>query len=617
MNDHEKTIEQLLREITNLRERLDVSESRHKQTEEALRNSDQRYHDLVGITIDFVWEVNQDNVFTYLSPQVEDLLGYKPEELLGKTPFDLMPPEETQRALKVSREIVRSQKHFSGLEVTHLAKDGRQVVVELSAERISNSDGTHLGYRGISRDVTERKEAQQAIKRSHEELAIIQDGMADGFIVATEGDRQIIRANPAVCRMLGYSPEEMLSLSIADIHPAETLSHSLERFDLHAKGHVDQAQNIPVLREDGSVFLADISTNRITYNGRPCLIGFLRNVTERANAVEKLRESEETARALINATTESEFLIEPDGTIVTLNETAAARLGGTVDGLIGQCGYDFMPPGVARARRRQCDHVLNTGRALRSEDERDGIAFYSCIYPVFDHSGKVVRLAIYAQDVTERKKAEEALREEHARLQRNLEASDRELKMIAYEIHDGIAQMLVASIMLLDIEYPDESGADTKKMLAKCIAEVRRLIARVRLPLLDEAGVVAAIRNLVTESNEQFSADVEFDCRLKTERMEPVFENSIYRIVQEGIANAQRHSNSKRIVVRLVEDDNLVKIEIRDWGTGFDVDGVKGKFYGLDGIKERARLLGGHAKIESTPGVGTRILAEFPLPANV
>ena len=63
MNDHEKTIEQLLREITNLRERLDVSESRHKQTEEALRNSDQRYHDLVGITIDFVWEVNQDNVF--------------------------------------------------------------------------------------------------------------------------------------------------------------------------------------------------------------------------------------------------------------------------------------------------------------------------------------------------------------------------------------------------------------------------------------------------------------------------------------------------------------------------------------------------------------------------
>jgi signal transduction histidine kinase len=145
------------------------------------------------------------------------------------------------------------------------------------------------------------------------------------------------------------------------------------------------------------------------------------------------------------------------------------------------------------------------------------------------------------------------------------------------------------------------------------VIETRRLIGGLRPPVLDESGVVAAIENLVYEAREPGGPKIEFASDVQFDRLEPTLENAVFRIVQECLTNACRYSKSERIVVCLGQKNGHLCIEVRDWGAGFDPRAVRGPHYGLRGIRERARLLGGRAVIRSAPGKGTRVLVELPL----
>lgn len=217
--------------------------------------------------------------------------------------------------------------------------------------------------------------------------------------------------------------------------------------------------------------------------------------------------------------------------------------------------------------------------------------------------------------------ANEQLLREQRLLKQSLKMHDRERQVIAYEIHDGLAQQLVGADMALQLaggalgregraKTNYETGMD---MLARCISETRRLIHGVRPPLLDEEGVVAAIRNLLTEDTHGDGPEPEFRHPANLQRMEPVLENAVYRIIQEAVTNARQHSGSDRIEVTLALEEDFLHLAVQDWGRGFDVKQKKGKAMGLRGIKKRAKLLGGRAKIESETGRGTRVLVDLPL----
>ena len=106
---------------------------------------------------------------------------------------------------------------------------------------------------------------------------------------------------------------------------------------------------------------------------------------------------------------------------------------------------------------------------------------------------------------------------------------------------------------------------------------------------------------------------IDFRSRVTFSRLNPVVENVIYRIVQEGLSNARNHSKSKKIVVSLVQRGERLRIEVRDWGVGFDPKTVPENHFGVDGIRERARLLGGKCNIKSKPGEGTVVVVELPV----
>jgi two-component system, NarL family, sensor histidine kinase UhpB len=241
---------------------------------------------------------------------------------------------------------------------------------------------------------------------------------------------------------------------------------------------------------------------------------------------------------------------------------------------------------------------------------------------MWDPAGNPIRFAGAIRDITETKRIEAALRSEQKLLRQLLNVHERERQLFAYEIHDGLSQQVTGSLMHLEAsgQAADLTSAFARRefeegvrLLREAVSEARRLLSGLRPPILDESGVVAAIEYLVTEVR-HLIGDVTFSHEVQFQRLAPPLESAIFRIVQEALNNIRVHARAKHVQVSLVERDQRLRLEIVDDGIGFDPQRVGDEHFGLQGIRERARLLDGHATTDSTPGQGTRIVVEFRLP---
>ena len=217
---------------------------------------------------------------------------------------------------------------------------------------------------------------------------------------------------------------------------------------------------------------------------------------------------------------------------------------------------------------------------------------------------------------------QQAWQRERTTLYGLLESNDRERHLISSEIHDGLAQQLAGALMQFEafrsVQDTDPQRAAAAlalgvQLVREANAEARRLISGLRLPQLDEGGVLAAIENLCAESNRRHETKIEFSANVAELELSPMLENTVFRIVQECVANACRHSQSEKAKVELRQHDDQLRIEVQDWGVGFLVDGVGAGHFGLEGIRQRAKIFGGQAIIKSSPGTGTNIIVELPL----
>ena len=288
----------VLNELLAVQERVVIEQSAKlehtlqelREAKDAANASEDWLRRLVETVNDWVWEVNCSGVYTYVSPRVRDILGYKPEEVVGRTPFDLMPQEEAKRLAPVVEELIAAKKPMLSIENTCAHKDGHLVVLETSGLAFFAPDGTLMGYRGVDRDITARKQVEKALRGSQERYRVISEGSPHGILIADSETRQFAYANPCMCRLLGYTEKELLQLGVADIHPQDSLGHVASEFESQVRGEKALAAELPCLRKDGTVFYADVTAGPIIlYGGQECIVGFFADVTERKRAQEKLK----------------------------------------------------------------------------------------------------------------------------------------------------------------------------------------------------------------------------------------------------------------------------------------------------------------------------------------
>lgn len=346
-------------------------------------------------------------------------------------------------------------------------------------------------------------------------------------------------------------------------------------------------------------------------------------VTKRKRAEEALRDSEGTVRALLNAIPEVVILLDLEGTILELNEVAAARLGKPVEEFVGTCAFSLFSPELARPRRARLQQTVRSRKPVHFEEYRNGVFFESTCYPILDARGQVERVAVLARDVTPQKRAQEALQQEGHRLRRLLEMHERDRRLMAYEIHDGFVQALTGALMNLESgrqmlgdgcpEPACRSFDRAADLLRESLAEARRLMGGLGPSILHEFGLISAVDNLIFETQHNSDLEIEYSRKLPWERLAPPLEAALYRIVQESLNNVQRHSRSQKVRIRLEQRDDRVRVEVEDWGIGFDPRNVRSHCFGLEGIRERARVFGGEATIDAAPGKGTRVVVELPV----
>jgi PAS domain S-box-containing protein len=243
-------------------------------------------------------------------------------------------------------------------------------------------------------------------------------------------------------------------------------------------------------------------------------------------------------------------------------------------------------------------------------------------FPVRNERGEVYRVAGITEDITARRLIEDKLRAEERTLSKLLDLQERERKLLAYDIHDGLIQDVIASQLMVGAvrhELERKNAAlfaqlsDAWDLLGKSINDGRRLISQLRPTVIDEQGLVAAISYLVAEEQQRKGPRIAFFHDVKFDRLASLLENSLFRIVQEAISNVKRHSGANRADVRLTQLGQQIRLEIRDAGCGFDPSCVPEDRFGLEGIARRAQLFGGAATIESKAGKGTRVLVEVPV----
>ncbi len=323
-------------------------------------------------------------------------------------------------------------------------------------------------------------------------------------------------------------------------------------------------------------------------------------------------------------------MVDNDGKAVYWNPAAERMFGYSRDEMLGRDVHAILTP--ARYARQAIKafgnfKVSGHGKAVGSVLELTALRKDGSEFPIeiavsaFKMSDLWCAAAII-RDISERKKAQAALERERGTLRHMLESSDHERHLISCEIHDGLAQLLAAALMQFEAyqsfkdttpEAASEALALGMRLLREGHAEARRLIGGLRLPQLDEGGVLAAIESLAKECGKQNKVKIKFRSNVPQLNLAPMLENAIFRIVQECLTNACRHSQSKKVKVELMRHDNQLRIEVRDWGVGFPVDHVGEGHFGLEGIRERAKVFGGQAVIKSNSRKGTDIIVELPL----
>ncbi len=514
----------------------DITERR--RADEALRLSEERIRSIMETTDEWIWEVDTAGVHSYSNTAVESILGYSVEEIVGRDALELMHEEDKARVAEMLPVLVSEKKGWRRLILRWRHKDGTYRYLESNAVPVLDQKGEVAGFRGADRDVTERKQAENALKESEAKFrALVED--ADVGVIIIQDGKSVYR-NPKQARILGYTPEELAGMNnyLQFIHPDD---HNIVR-EAVSKLFGDKREyhtfEFRVIRKDGGIANLESHGCLTEYKGRPAIIGISIDITARKKAEEALLESEARFRALTESTSDWIWETDASGSYTYSSPKVREILGYEPDELIGKSAFDLMPPeeaaSVEAEFRKLVLSQLPIERLENVNITKDGrrVVLETSGVPFFDSKGAFSGYRGIDRDITERKKAETDLRRSEGRLKAILNnipdfawLKDTESRFIA--VNEAVAKACgVSSDELvgktdLDLwprELADMYRADDMEVVKsgkrKSVVEPmvgkdgeKKWIATIKSPIYDEEGNVAGTAGIARDITEMKRAE--------------------------------------------------------------------------------------------------------------
>jgi PAS domain S-box-containing protein len=640
-----------------------------KAAEEALKQSEMQFRAIFENAAMGVGIVDSRGHPLRINTAFEKMVDYTAEEL-RKTPFKaFMHPDDAFSDAKLFAEMVEGKRNQYAVEKRYIRKDGQIVWGRVTLSAVRDAKGKLSFAVGMVEDITESKMTLKKLQESEEYFRALIENAMDAIVVV-RGDGSIGYGSPSIGRMLGYSPEEIVGPDGFRFAHPDDMPKVMDNFAEVMKGPRATVQTeLRIQHKNGSWHIVEAVANNLLDN--QAIAGIVvnwRDITERKKAEEervrhtKRVEALHTIAQAASQTLELEELLNLalDKTL----EVMEADLGGIylMDVLEKELvlrASKGLPEDVVervssmRLGTRKIQEIQKWAEgSLRLEEvfgenvrgrvskaiEKAQIKSYAVV-PFFIRGqlyglvavGTRIRREFSTADIDLLKGMANQIgigthnsmlyEEVRALIRETLDAQEKERERVCLDVHDGVAQTLVAAfqyLQSLEVISPDEK--DVRGLIAKATVQVKKAIQESREVInslqpatLREVGLVPTLRHEMKRLEQETGLKVDFkadDIRLPKD-----IETGLYRIIHEAVFNARKHSNTKRLRVRINSVNGLVKVEVKDWGKGFaqaHLDSSKKRGTGLFSICKRAELMKGACDIQSAPGQGTTVYVEIP-----
>jgi PAS domain S-box-containing protein len=588
-------------------------------TEQKIAEERLAYHtELLENVHDAIIATDVQMNITAWNPAAEQLYGWSESEALGQNMAQLVRSELVGKAREQVMDELLNSGFFQG-ELIHYSRDGRRLVIEGRTKIQKDACGKVIGLITSNRDITERTQ-------NEERLVDFLESTHDSFF-ALDRDWNFVYVNQRYGKIVDLDPQEMVGKNFWELFP-NYVGTPIEQ--IYRKGMVEGQ---PIHFQSLGMYSDrwyDISIN----TNRDGISVFAADRTEKIQAAERLRESEERFRVLADNNPSFIWVTDAQGGNQFVNRTYREYFGVTTEQVEGGTWQPFLHPedGPAYVTEfMQATHEHTPFNAEVRVKRKDGEWRWMSTQaePLFSASGVYLGHVGNSSDITERLNSGEETRARTSKIelqQRLLEQREQERQQIARDLHDGPVQALTVATYAISGALMDGCSPVVAQQLEAIqtslqeqISELRAYAGELRPPTLSKFGLGKAILSHSDTFQEKHpELHVTFDNQQEGGLLPEEKRLALYRIYQESLVNILKHAKATQVMIHLLKDQNEVVLEIRDNGKGFEapkdwLELARHAHLGLVGMRERAEAIGGHLEVHSHSGQGTQIQIHVPL----
>jgi PAS domain S-box-containing protein len=605
---------------------LDITE--RKLAEETLRKSEERFRlaAQAGKMYSFEWDVTTDRVVRS-SEHVEVLAVKEPLHTTHQQFMNKVHPDDRPKLIAAIAGL-SPENPTCNVSYRVLVNDGAMVWIRSNGRAFFDGEGKMLRLVGMVADITDQKLAEEALRVSEERLRSAQWAARIGTFEWNIRTGESTRT-PELEALYGVPPGSFGKTHEAfvnRVHPDDRV-RVMKLIERSLEAEQPTEGEWQVVWPDGSVhWIAARWRMLMDESGKPSrVVGVNMDVTERKRAEEALHESEERFRLAAQAGRMYAYTWDVTTDVIVRS--------GNASGVFGSTGEAPLTRQQTLVRVHPDDlAIFNASVSQHTPEHPDVQISYRMLlfdgsvvwvektaHATFDEQGRMVRVVGMVADITERKKAEEAL---SAMTRKLVEAQEQERARIARELHDDIGQRL--AMLTIDLDQVQQISSDLPPEVLSRMVELRQQTKQISAGVqslshdlhssqLEHLGVVTGIKSWCREFGERRHIQIDFEHNVQGS-FPPEIGLCLFRVLQEALHNAAKHSGVKRFEVQLHEESGEIHLIVSDSGRGFDVEAMKqGRGLGLTSMRERVRLVNGTISIESNPMSGTTIHVRIPL----
>ena len=491
------------------------------------------------------------------------------------------------------------------------------------------------GYLVQVQDISERKQVEEALRTSEEKYRGLVEDTHIG-ISASDLEGKFTFANRALCEILGYSEGELLGKHFSDfIHPDDR-EGILRVFQVTSVSPREVADlEFRVINKKGDIMHVYASSTYIGHTGELAeSVSIITDITERKQLEQALRESETKYKDLADSLPQTIFELDEKGNFTFANRYGFQSYGYSPEDI--DKGWNVLQLFIPEDQERVAENIrrIIAGENISGQEytviRRDGSTFPVMVFlsPII-REDKTIGLRGIVIDMTERKQAEaqllayqKELRSLHSQLSLT---EERQRRRIATEVHDRFSQTLAVCSMKLGVLIDSAPSApfaeplvEIQALIKQLMKEARSLTFELSSPLLYELGLEAAVEQLTEEIQEKYGVLSNFEGDRQPKPLDDDVSVLLFQAVRELLINVSKHAQARNVTVSIKKQENSIRITVEDDGAGFDTARIisstkRTKGFGLFSIHERLHFVGGHIKVESECGRGTRVTLMAPL----